>query len=50
MVTTSASGRSEITPASAGFQVPRIAKARGMSEEAVRTIVASHTGPAVGIF
>jgi len=44
MVTTSASGFDpEITPASAEFQVPRIAKARGVSEEAVRTIVASHT-------
>ncbi len=44
MVTTSASGFDpEITPASAEFQVPRIAKARGMSEEAVQTLVARHT-------
>ena len=44
MVTSSASGLDpEITPASAAFQLPRVAKARGVSEEQLRQVVATHT-------
>ena len=44
LVTTSASGFDpEISPAAAEFQVPRIAKERGMSEDQVRQFVAKHS-------
>jgi len=44
LLTTSASGLDpEISPAAAEFQIPRIARERGMSEPALRDLVQKHT-------
>jgi K+-transporting ATPase ATPase C chain len=44
LVTTSASGLDpELSPAGAEFQVPRVARERGLTEANVRSIVAEHT-------
>jgi K+-transporting ATPase ATPase C chain len=44
LVTTSGSGLDpDISPAAAEFQVPRIARERGMSEDDVKQLIAKHT-------
>jgi K+-transporting ATPase ATPase C chain len=50
-VTRSASGLDpDISAANAALQIPRVARARGWSEEAVRRLVAIHTkGPQLGL-
>ena len=50
LVTASASGLDpHLSPEGAGWQIPRVARARGVSEERIRTLVAAHTdGRTVG--
>ncbi len=44
LVTTSASGLDpHISPAAAEFQVPRVARERGMSQDEIRRLIAKHT-------